>query len=177
MAIQDVISELNRVQSEGLVSDYAVGGAVAAQAYTEPADTEDVDVFVLIPGGDGKSLNPITTVTGNLVAHGAEWNGPYLIIGGWPVQILMGPGTPLYNDAIVDARPHDFGGEVTGRIMGPEYLALIALDTGRQKDYLRVAEFVKRGKVDRAKLLQMIEKYGLAERWKAYHTWFAKNNA
>lgn len=33
MALDEVVSELNRLQADGLVANYAIGGAVAAQAY------------------------------------------------------------------------------------------------------------------------------------------------
>lgn len=35
VAINDVVSELNRIKLSGLISDYAIGDAVAAQAYSD----------------------------------------------------------------------------------------------------------------------------------------------
>lgn len=171
MAIHDVISELNRIQSEGLISAYAIGGAVAAQAYIEASDTEDVDVFVVIAGDEDASLNPHAKVSANLIQHGAKWSGPYLLIGGWPVQLLP-PASKLYEDAITTARAKDFGNQIVGRILGPEHLATIALATGRSKDYIRVDEFIKRGKVDLPALMAMIDQYGLKERWDTFRKLF-----
>lgn len=175
MPIQDVISELNRIKAEGLISAYAVGGAVAAHAYIEPSETEDLDVFVVVAGPEGSSLNPLTRIAADLVSHGAIWDGPYLVFGGWPVQFLL-PGTPLYDEAIADARPKDFGGGVIGSIMGPEHLAAIALLTHRGKDYLRVDEFIRRGKVDLPILMGMIHRYGLTEFWNKFRTIFPVDN-
>jgi hypothetical protein len=175
MAIQDVVAELNRIQAAGLIADYAIGGAIAAQAYIETSATVDVDVFVVFGGDTANSLAPLVHIWADLIAHGAKEEGEYLVIGGWPVQFLP-PGTPLYDDAIRNARTRDFGGK-EGRIMGPEHLAAIALATGRAKDYTRIEEFIRRGKVDMAVLMQLIEQNGLQATWKTFETRYLPSNA
>lgn len=97
------------------------------------------------------------------------------MIGGWPVQLLP-PGTPLYDDAILNARTKMFGGQ-EGRIMGPDHLAAIALATGRGKDYVRVEEFIKRNKIDMDVFLQLVERFGLQEQWKTFEMRFLTPNA
>ena len=175
MAIQNVISELNRIQSAGLIADYAIGGAVAAQAYIETSATADVDVFVLFAGDAAQSLAPLGNIWADMIAHGAKVEGEHLVIADWPVQFLP-PGTPLYDDAIRKARTKDFGGQVA-RIMGPEHLAAIALATGRGKDYTRVEEFIRRGRVDMAALMQLIEQHGLQVKWNTFETRYLTSNA
>ena len=174
MPIPDVISELNRIRSAGLIADYAIGGAVAAQAYIETSATADVDVFVVFSGKAAQSLAPLVHLWADLIAHGAREEAEYLVIGDWPVQFLP-PGTPLYDDAIRNARTSDFGGQVA-RIMGPEHLAAIALATGRGKDYTRVEEFIRRGKVDMPALMALIEQHGLQAKWKIFETRYLTSN-
>jgi hypothetical protein len=174
MAIQHVIAELNRIQAAGLISDYAIGGAIAAQAYIETSATVDVDVFVVFGDDTANSLAPLVNIWADLVAHGAKEEGEYLVIGDWPVLFLP-PGTSLYDDAIRNARTRDFGGQ-PGRIMGPEYLAAIALATGRAKDYARVEEFIKRGRIDTAALMQLVERYGLHAQWKTFESRYLSSN-
>jgi hypothetical protein len=41
-----VLSELVAAQKDGVLARYAIGGAVGATFYIEPAATEDIDVFV-----------------------------------------------------------------------------------------------------------------------------------
>jgi hypothetical protein len=173
MPIQDVVSELNRIQNSGLISGYAIGGAVAAGAYIEATQTEDVDVFVIFGDRPVHPLAPLREIWADLISNGAQVQGEYLVIGGWPVQLLP-PGTPIYDDAIASARTKDFGG-VDGKIMGPEHLAAIALATGRGKDYVRVAEFIRTGKLDPTILNQLIDQFGLADRWKEFQTRFPTN--
>lgn len=170
MPIQHVVSELNRIQSMGLISRYAIGGAVAAQAYVEVSSTEDVDVFVIFAGPEANSLAPLAPIWADLIAHGAGADGMYLVIGDWPVQLLP-PGTPLYEEAILAAQQKDFGG-VVGWIMEPEHLAAIALATGRGKDYQRVEEFVTRGAVDMDRLKALITRHDLQARWTSFKSKF-----
>ena len=61
MGIREVI-EINRMQTDGVIEAYAIGGAVGATFYLEPAATLDVDVFVEFhaePGSRMVSLEPI----------------------------------------------------------------------------------------------------------------------
>lgn len=175
MPILHVISELNRIRDAGLIADYAIGGAIAAQAYIEASSTEDVDVFVVFGENGAHPLAPLGPIWADLTAHGAKEDGGYLVIGGWLVQLLP-PGTPLYDDAIKAARTQMIGDQVV-RIMGPEHLAAIAISVGRGKDYQRVEEFVKRGKVDMATLNGLIERFGLREKWNAFNTKFLTTDA
>lgn len=170
MAIEDVVSELNRLQAVGLIAEYAIGGAVAAQAYIAPMSTEDVDVFIVIPGDEATSLTPLRLIYPDLISHGAKLNGPYVEIGGWPVQFLA-TQEPLYADAISSARTMAFGGQ-SGRVMGPEHLAAIALNTGRAKDSLRLLEFLKTGALDATVFGGLIERFGLAEEWEQFQLKF-----
>jgi hypothetical protein len=167
MAIQDVLAELNRLRSEGRIADYAIGGAVAANVYIEPADTEDIDVFVTLSSSRPSDLDPLASVYANLIAHGATWDGPYLRIGGWPVQLLM-PGTDLYDEAVRNASTQEFGSHTIGRVMAPEYVAATAIATGREKDYFRVIELIKSGVVSRDVVASLVKRLGLAKRWETF---------
>lgn len=163
MPIRDVISELNRVRSAGLISDYAIGGAVAAELYIEAGSTVDVDVFVVFGSEPTHPLAPLGPVWADLVAHGAKVEAEYLVITDWPVQLLP-PGTPLYDDAIRNARSVPIGDQ-SGRFMTPEHLAAIALATGRKKDFARVEEFITRGALDVKELETLIQRFGLTQAW------------
>ena len=46
MNIKDTIAGINQMQADGVIERYAIGGAVGATFYLEPAATVDVDVFV-----------------------------------------------------------------------------------------------------------------------------------
>lgn len=40
---------INQMQADGVIGKYAIGGAVAATIYVEPAATLDIDIFVTLP--------------------------------------------------------------------------------------------------------------------------------
>jgi hypothetical protein len=158
-----------------LIADYAIGGAVAAQAYIETSSTEDVDVFAVLTGDRANSLAPLQDIWADLVANGAKQDGLYLIIGGWPVQLLP-PGNQLYAEAIEKGRLMDFGGQ-WGKVMAPEYLTAIALQTGRSKDYQRVSEFIRQQVVSVDTIQSLVDRFGLSQPWATFLTRFPLDDA
>lgn len=171
--MEKVVSELNRLQTDGLIAAYAIGGAVAAQAYIAPMSTEDVDVFAVLSEPDASSLAPLRSIYADLIPRGAKENGPYLEIGGWPVQFLTFR-EPLYESAITHARVIQIGGQ-PARIMDPEHLAAIALKTGRAKDHLRLLEFISSGAINQASFEKLLERFGLSDAWKSFRVKFMSN--
>jgi len=54
------------MQAGGVIEKYAIGGAVGATLYLEPAATLDVDIFVTLPTIPGSLLltsRPSTTIS------------------------------------------------------------------------------------------------------------------
>lgn len=58
MVISETLKALNRARDAEIYSDYAIGGAVAAFFYVEPAITEDLGIFVSLKVGAGGLVNP-----------------------------------------------------------------------------------------------------------------------
>ncbi len=44
--MERVIQILNRMEADGVIDNYAIGGGIAAVYYLEPYETDDIDVFV-----------------------------------------------------------------------------------------------------------------------------------
>ncbi|MBZ5568237.1 MAG: hypothetical protein LAN64_10360 [Acidobacteriia bacterium] len=44
--MKETLATLNRMQADGILGNYAIGGAVGATFYIAPAATLDVDIFV-----------------------------------------------------------------------------------------------------------------------------------
>ena len=44
------------MQAKGVIDRYAIGGAVGAKFYLDPAATLDVDIFVILPKSPDSSL-------------------------------------------------------------------------------------------------------------------------
>ncbi|HVT43690.1 MAG TPA: hypothetical protein VMT00_04800 [Thermoanaerobaculia bacterium] len=174
--IVTVIRTLNEMERDGAIERYAIGGAVAAAFYLEPADTVDVDVFVPVSAPSGSLVVTLDQLAQYLTRTGHEMKNEYFIIGGWPVQFL--PSSPgLIEDAIAEAEELDLG-EITARVFRPIHLAAIALQTGRSKDKLRVVQFREAGFLAPEVFEPFLSRYGLLDRWKAFMQQFpADENA
>jgi hypothetical protein len=96
---------------------------------------------------------------------GYEAEQEFIKIEGLPVQFLPS-FSPLTDEAIDQAQTIDFDGIQT-RIMRPEHLVAILIDTGRTKDFLRINMFLEQGAVDRQLLMDVLERHNLVEKWKA----------
>lgn len=157
-----IFAELEAAVGDGVLERYAVGGAIAATFYLEAAETEDVDVFVVATGDSG-SLDPFGALYRWFRDRGAGWQDEHLVVAGWPLHLLPSTGA-LVDDALVGARVEMVEGQPV-RVMRLEHLAAIALETGRQKDRLRLLQMWESDALDRPTFLSLVERFGLAERW------------
>ena len=94
MQIQEVIKTINRMQADGVIDRYAIGGAVGATFYLEPLATLDVDIFITFKPQAGSLLVSPQPIFDYLKARGCAMEGEYIVIAGWPVQFLP-PHSPL----------------------------------------------------------------------------------
>lgn len=161
--MKETLKVINRMVKDGVIEGYAIGGAVAAIYYLEPFDTADLDIFVQI-NADGNDLMILAPIYEYLTARGYRAKGESIYMEGIPVQFL-----PVFNhltdEAVERAQTIKFA-RVTTRVMRPEHLVAIMLDTGRLKDYLRISMFLEQGAVNRHQLQAVLRRHGLAEKWK-----------
>jgi hypothetical protein len=174
MSIKDTLNVLNRMEAEGVIGRYAIGGAVGALFYLEPSDTADVDVFVSFRG-DKEALISLAPIYDWLRAQGfSEHRKEGIVIGDWPVQFL-----PLADALDEEALAAAIAAEVDGvptRVMTAEHLVALALRTGRGKDYLRILAFLESGRLNNEKLAAILELAGLVEKWKKFKTNYIDKN-
>lgn len=166
MSIVDVIVTINRMEADGIVDRYAIGGAVGATFYIEPAATEDVDVFVAFSGQSTHGLIDPRPVFDYLTARGGRVQGEHIVISGWPVQLLPSTG-PLVDEALVEATTVDVAG-TPARVFTAEHLAAIALDTGRVKDHLRLLQFIETKTIDMERFEQIRQRHRLIDKWRTF---------
>jgi hypothetical protein len=159
------LQTLLSLRDEGTLSQFAIGGAVAAAFYAPAVATEDLDVFAFLkPTGSG--LLVLTPLYDRLKELGGQVVNEYVMLHGWPVQILPAY-TPLVEEAVLQAEQQQFE-SVQVPVVTADYLCAIALQTGRTKDYQRVHSLIEAGAASAEKLHQLIEKHQLAERWETY---------
>ncbi len=80
-------------------------------------------------------------------------------------------GGSFLEEALVTALEVDVEAE-PARVLTAEYLAAIALQTGRAKDKARVLQFVEGDAIDRARFEAIIAKHGLTPQWERFQQQF-----
>ncbi len=161
--MKETLKVLSGMLKAGVVQRYAIGGAVAAIYYLEPIDIIDLYIFVHLEVS-GSELSILAPLYEYLSARGYRAKGESVEIEGMPVQFLP-VFNPLTEEAVVKAQTIKYA-RVATFIMRPEHLVAIMLDTGRPKDYLRIAMFLEQGAVNLRSLMPVLRRHGLAETWK-----------
>ena len=164
--MQATLEMINRMQVDGVIGKYAIGGAVGATFYLEPSATADVDVFVMLRAAPGSSLLSLAPIYEYLTARGCLVEGERIVVGDWPVQFLPASNA-LEQEALAEAVEADVEGVPTCVLMA-EHLVAIALQTGRTKDYLRIAQFLEQDAVSTDRLNQILIRHGLLPKWEQF---------
>jgi hypothetical protein len=163
LEMKATLEVINRMQSDGVIGRYAIGGAVGATLYLEPVATLDIDIFVALNSAPSGTLLTLSPIYDYLTSRGHKIDKEYLVIEGWPVQFLP-PADALEEEALEKAAEVEVDGMPT-RVITAEHLAAIALKTGRAKDFARLLQFVESGVLDAGKLDAILERHGLQEKW------------
>ena len=168
--MKEVARLLQDMVSAGVISSYAVFGAVAQMRYTEAVVTEDADVLVELPGVHG--LDVLAPIYSYCRSRGLSAQGQWIRVGGWPVQFIP-PYSRITEAALREAVVEDFEG-VPLRVVRADYLAMIALDTGRTKDFDRIIRMMDAGAIGLEGLQQLAERNGLSAKLKAFRSRYRK---
>jgi len=162
-SLADVFRTLNNMKAEGVISEYAIGGAMGALFYAEVTRTYDIDVFAELPSQSG----PILDMSG-LYAWARQWgfepDAEHLLIHTVPVQFLPG-NEGLEREAVEQALVFDYE-EVPVRVVRPEHLIALYLRAGGAARRERSALLLSAGVVNDDELTALLERYDLIDRWK-----------
>ena len=146
-----------------MIDNYAIGGAMAAMFYIAPFATEDLDIFFGVKG-DGGGLDLLSPIYEYLTHRGYKAEGVMINIEGWPVQFLPSYN-PLVEEAVEQANETEYG-QTRIRVARAEHLVAIMLDTGRPKDYARIAGFLEVGVLDMESLKDILSRHDLEAKWR-----------
>jgi hypothetical protein len=164
--VKRTIEVLNELQTDGVLSRYAIGGAMGAIFYSEPFLTFDLDVFVVLPHTAGELLS-LAPIYDALRARGYEQEeNECVVIENIPVQFV-----PAYNSLVeeaLDRAVETTYENVPTRVLRSEYLVAIALQTGRSKDRERVRVLREQAKLDIDLLADVLKRHQLEEKWKQW---------
>lgn len=171
--MEKTLAVINQMLELGIITDYAIGGGMAAMFYMEPVLTYDLDIFCVLAGeekgwpSEAHSARYGMTIGLNILTPIYKWADQagyktfkeHLLIEGLPVQFI-----PVYNDLIKEAVEKAVAkkiGSVKARVVAPEYLVAIMLQTSRKKDAVNVGKMLEEAIIDRPALSKILKKYGL----------------
>jgi len=143
------LAVINQMQADGVISRYAIGGAVAATFYSSPPPR-----WTLTFSSPSRLATPVPAHFGtDLRVSRLPWlsdQREYVIIEGWQVQFLP-PGDALGEEALAQASETRVD-DVPTWVMTAEHLVALALQLGRPKDFTRILQFIEAGVLDPDKL-------------------------
>jgi hypothetical protein len=172
VGIKEVIEMINRMQTDGAIERYAIGGAVGATFYLEPVATLDVDVFVEFHTEPGSRIANPEAIFKYLRDRGCTMEGAHVVIADWPVQFLPA-ASPLLQEALAKAVEKDVEG-ISARVFTAEHIVAIALETGRAKDKARVLQFIEAGVLEFDGFQEILARHGLSGAWAQFERQFLK---
>jgi hypothetical protein len=175
MGMKQTIDVINGMEAEGIISRYAIAGAIAAFNYIEPTFTEDLDLLVSFDerNASRSGLLLLAPVISYLKSKGyQEYHKESVVIEGWPVQFL--PVSSRLDlealSAAQDVEVHISEREEAfrTRVLLPEHIVAIALRVGRPKDHLRMAQFIESQAVNFTSLCEVLRRHDLTDAWRAF---------
>lgn len=153
------LAAVERLKLDGIVREYALGGAMALVFWSEPIATFDIDVFVLL-ASDGPPVALSAVDEWARRNHFSE-EAEHILICGIPVQVIPAPNA-LAEEAITTAAELDYEGQPV-RVIRPEYLVALFLEPGARtaKRLERVGALLEEGAVDHTLLKMLLQRYNL----------------
>jgi len=163
--MEKTLKVLNQLEKSGLLSRFAIGGAIAVLFHAEPVLTYDMDIYCFLPEQAGRwvTLSPIYEF---LRKQGYREHKEHVLIAGLPVQFL-----PAYNDLIAEAVTESVETKfkrTRTRVVRAEHLLAILLQTDRPKDRTRITHLLDEAKIDARKLAGILKRHRLSAKWREF---------
>ncbi|MBI4645435.1 MAG: nucleotidyltransferase [Bacteroidia bacterium] len=165
--MKNTIKIINKLKKEGLIKDYAIGGAIGVIRWTEPFFTRDLDLFIiLIQEPKDKEIIFLYPIYDYLEKIGYnKWTGQWIIVAGVPVEFI--PAEGLSKEAVENAQETEYDGVKT-KVITPEYLISLLLKAGRDKDKIKIKMLLEQAKIDMDKLKVILNKYNLNKKFQLF---------
>jgi hypothetical protein len=161
--VRATLEAINQMQTDGVISHYAIGGAVGAVEYSEPAATLEIEVLVILPFDPRGSSDSLAALHSYLMAHGYKGDGECFEIGSWPVRFLVAKNE-LEREAVAGSLPLSVNGKYVF-VMMAEHLVAIALTMNRPKDLPWMLRLAQRDVIDELALKAILKSHDLIDKW------------
>ncbi len=160
--LQKIAEIIGKMMKDGVIDAYALGGATAANIYIQSFNTRDFDFFVHI-AEEVPTVDPLRPLINYLTPLGYIVDGVEFDFAGQPVQFIPLPDA-LTEEAVRNADTVELAGFGI-KVLSPEYLVALMLQTHRPTDLARARIFWDQEKVDLDQLKVLIDRYNLDEQW------------
>lgn len=163
--MEKTLKILNELEKSGLISKYAIGGAIAVLFHAEPVLTYDMDVYCFLPKQTGRLLT-LSPICEFLKQRGYREDKEHVLIEGVLVRFI-----PAYNDLVMEvvseAVETKFKRTRT-RVVRVEHLITIRLQTDRPKDRTRLTHLLDEAKIDARRLNGILKRHSLSAKWREF---------
>lgn len=160
-----VVDVLNDMQKQGIISEYAIGGAVAGIIHYQPINTIDLDIFFFLtkPPELILSLEEIYDYARN---HNFAFDSEFIKIHGWLVQFVEASHNPLWIESLEVSELKSIDNRNI-RVIDIEHLAAMWIQASRSKDIYKIILFDEAGIMDVSRLYDILKRFNLLEKWRA----------
>lgn len=160
-----VIDVLEDMRDTGIISDYAVGGAVAAILHYEPISTVDLDIFFFLKEAPTGLILSLEKIYEYARQNNFTFDADFINIHGWLVQFVEASNTPLWREAVETAKAVMVDNRAV-KVIDPEHLAAMWIFAGRKKDIRKIEMFEEGGIMDSKILYNVLLRFDLLESWR-----------
>jgi len=161
MDVERVFKVVNKMYQEGILEDYAIGGAVATIYYTEPFATKDLDIFFMPIEKEKVIL--LTPFYDFLLKKGYKTYKEYIMIGDTPIQFIPA-STDLEKEAVKNATFVKYK-NIEVKILKPEYLIAVFLKVYRPKDRDKLIRLLEQSKINKTFLSDILKRHNLDKKF------------
>lgn len=161
--MQQVISTLEEMVEEGIISDFVIGGATALIYFSSPTFTEDIDVFIYLKEATGPIIDIGPVYSFLKEKKNATQGDEYIFLEGFPLQFLI-PYDDLTREAFENPVKIELDSK-SFKIFGLEYLMAIMIQLKKKKYIERLRILIEEDNFDKGKLTSILERFKLTQDW------------
>ena len=160
-----VISVLEDMQNVGIISDYAIGGAVAAILHDEAISTVDLDIFFFLTEPPKGLILSLEKIYDYARQNNFPFDKDFINIHGWLVQFVEASHSPLWTEAIETAETMTIDNHAA-KVIDCEHLAAMWIFAGRKKDIRKIEMFDEAAIMNAEILYNVLSRFDLLDRWR-----------
>lgn len=152
--------KINEMESGGIISRYAISGALAYTFYSGPVLTYDLEILCFVPG-----KKDLSSVLDHLRDKDLSETEEHVLIAAVPVRFVAATDE-LSIECLKTAVQQEYKGLET-RVLKFEHLLAFALARNQAFDPARVKRIIEQHRPDYAQLADILKRYDLTARWQA----------